>query len=54
LGEADPVASNATESGRAQNRRVVVSVANASLPAMAPVTSGNVPGPVAGIPACEE
>jgi outer membrane protein OmpA-like peptidoglycan-associated protein len=47
-GPADPVASNATAAGRAQNRRVVASVANAS--AGAPMAGGL--GSAAGVFAC--
>jgi len=48
-GPNEPVASNATEAGRAQNRRVEVKVANAT----GGVMSGlGVKGPVAGIPSC--
>jgi outer membrane protein OmpA-like peptidoglycan-associated protein len=48
-GPNEPVASNATEAGRAQNRRVEVKVANATGRAMSGL---GVTGPVAGIPSC--
>ncbi len=47
-GPADPVASNATEAGRAQNRRVVVSVNGTGAVPMAGL------GAVTGVPACNE
>ena len=47
MGPADPVASNATEAGRAQNRRVVVAVTGGAAPApMAPMAQAS------GIPSC--
>jgi outer membrane protein OmpA-like peptidoglycan-associated protein len=48
MGPANPVASNATESGRAQNRRVEVSVDGTAPAPSSPI------GPVSGIPACNE
>lgn len=48
-GAADPVASNASEDGRAQNRRVVVSV---TATGAAPMANGL--GPAAGVLACAD
>ena len=50
MGPANPVASNATEAGRAQNRRVEVALGGS-----VPMAGGlGVSGAVAGIPACRD